>query len=453
MTSPLVALDTLPRYAREIDNLRAALEWSFSHDPGDLGVGLVAAAVPVFPAMSLLSECHRWSERGLQALDDARRGTAEEMRLQDGLGHSLMFTRGGNDEARTALERGLVIAEERRDFPYQVRLLEWLTVFHYRGGHFRTALQYAKRISAVAKMFGDPGAIALAHFLVGNSLYVAGELAGARAELEATPKHRSRTIYSDFDQYVGADMSLASTLCMQGYPDRAISLVRRTLDGVREAEHSVTSSIVLRHSALLFIWIGDLQTAERLADRYIANAQSHSFAPQIAAGRGLKAELAIRRGDAQNGVAALKEALGELEATQYMILTSTLNIALAEGLAAAGRFAEALKVIDDAIRFVEDNGDMVYMPELLRVRGATLVAMPLPRLDEAEAHFASSLELSRRQGARSGELRTAIDLAKLMIAQGRGEAARALLEPMADSFDEGFDTVDFRTARGLLTTL
>lgn len=86
--------------------MRVALDWAFSRHGGDVavGVGLVVAAVPIFSAMSLLPECYRWSEQALLALDDTGRGTAEEMRLQAGLGYSLMFTRGGGEAARPWIE-------------------------------------------------------------------------------------------------------------------------------------------------------------------------------------------------------------------------------------------------------------------------------------------------------------------------------------------------------------
>src|SRR5205807_7564544 len=52
-----------PHFAA-VNNVRAALEWCFGADGNtDIGAGLAAAAVPVFLAMSLLPECHRWSER------------------------------------------------------------------------------------------------------------------------------------------------------------------------------------------------------------------------------------------------------------------------------------------------------------------------------------------------------------------------------------------------------
>jgi predicted ATPase len=96
---------------------------------------------------------------------------------------------------------------------------------------------------------------------------------------------------------------------------------------------------------------------------------------------------------------------------------------------------------------------MINLPELLRVKGVVLASMPEPRVDEAEASLIRSLELSRRQGGRAGELRTAIDLARLMATQGRREDARALLQLVYSQFDEGFDTADLRSAANLLATL
>ena len=122
-----------------------------------IGVELAAAAAPVFLAMSLLPECHRWSERALLALDEGSRGGHEEMQLQAGLGISLMFTRGNNDPAHVALNRSLAIAEEHSDVPNMAGLLGMLHMYHLRGGDFRTALQYAEHSSKVASRLGDAG--------------------------------------------------------------------------------------------------------------------------------------------------------------------------------------------------------------------------------------------------------------------------------------------------------
>lgn len=111
-------------HLHDLNNARAALEWCFGINGNtELGVELAAAAAPIFLAMSLLTECHRWSERAILALEGATRGGRVETRLQAALGLSLMFTRGENEAACAALHKGLVIAEERADIPNQVQLL------------------------------------------------------------------------------------------------------------------------------------------------------------------------------------------------------------------------------------------------------------------------------------------------------------------------------------------
>ena len=57
----------------DINNVRAALEWCFNVEGNiEVGVRLASAAAPVLLAMSLLSECHRWSERAVLGVDDAK---------------------------------------------------------------------------------------------------------------------------------------------------------------------------------------------------------------------------------------------------------------------------------------------------------------------------------------------------------------------------------------------
>ena len=137
----------------------------------------------------------------------------------------------------------------------------------------------------------------------------------------------------------------------------------------------------------------------------------------------------------------------------YELLTTAFNISLVQGLAALGRFAEGIARIDETIMLVEANGDLSYMPELLGVKGGLLASTPQPSVDDTEMYFVQSLELSRRQGARAWELRTAIDLASLLAGQGQSDTARGLLAPLFEQFVEGSDTTDLKAAERLLATL
>jgi predicted ATPase len=86
------------------------------------------------------------------------------------------------------------------------------------------------------------------------------------------------------------------------------------------------------------------------------------------------------------------------------------------------------------------------------VKGALLLSAPEPSGNEAETCFVQSLEISQRQGARAWELRTAVDLGTVWADQKRTERARALLQPVFQTFEQGSNTEDLKAAKHLLAT-
>jgi predicted ATPase/DNA-binding winged helix-turn-helix (wHTH) protein len=440
-------------------NVRAGLEWCFGvSGNAQIGIELAAAAVPVFLAMSLLPECQRWSEQAILALDDTTRGGVQEVRLQSGLGMSLIFTRAHSAVAQTAFERAFAITEEHGDVRSQMLLLGPLYLFHFRTADFKTSLHYAEHSAAVAKIIGDPSDIGLAHCLLGVAHHYMGDLEGARLDLEAALKRapgseRTPTVYLGFDCYNWAGIPLARNLWLQGHPSQAVERTYQTVKDAERVGHPVTLTIVLHWAASVFLWVGDLANAEKHIDRFISRAETHSLGPYLAVGHGLKGELAIRRGDPKKGVEMLRDCLQKLHAARYELLTTAFNISLVQGLAAMGRFAEGITIIDETIQLIEVNGEALFMPELLRLKAGLLLSLPQSSPSDAERYFLHSLELAHLQGARAWELRTATDLAALLVAQGKSESARKLLRPVFEQFVEGFDTVDLRAAERLLATL
>jgi predicted ATPase len=71
----------------------------------------------------------------------------------------------------------------------------------------------------------------------------------------------------------------------------------------------------------------------------------------------------------------------------------------------------------------------------------------------AEACFHTALQIARRQGAKSYELRVAMSLSRLWQRQDKRDAARQVLAEVYGWFTEGFDTADLQEARVLLGQL
>jgi predicted ATPase/DNA-binding winged helix-turn-helix (wHTH) protein len=439
--------------AEHLGNVRAALEWSF-FERGDteLGTALAAASARLFIELSLLSECHRWSERALAVLDDKARGTRREMTLQAALGVSLMFTKGNSEQVRAAYTRGLELADALNDRLNQLRLIGRLHIFHERAGDFHSAVVFAERGEAVAKDIGDPVGIAAAHAMCGISHHLMGDQAAAQTHLEAalvqpSASQRIGTMYFGFHHRNRARIALARTLWLRGCPDQAVRTARETVDEAAGIGHPVTLCIALIWAVSVYHWIGDWARAEESIERFIAHANRHSLAPYYAVGLGVKGELSVRRGDTEAGIDMLRRALEALHADRYELQTTAFNSTLAEGLALTGRIDQALAMVNETIALVKRNGDLFNLPELLRIRGEFLASTG--NAQQAEVCFLSSLEVAGAQSALGWELRAATSLARLRSGQDGGEA-RATLAEIHARFKEGFDTADLKAAEQLL---
>ena len=289
-----------------LNNVRAALDWCFG--PGgdaEIGVGLAAAAVPVFLTMSLLPECHRWSEQALFALGDATGGDADEMHLQAGLGISSMFLHGESEAARAALNRSLAIAEARGDLLHQAGMLGVLHMFHFRSGEFKTAVQYARRCRAVARTAEDPAAMALAHSILGRSLCFRASWTMHAWSCRLRSRHwcvrrRRRSIWPLIAtmgrRRAGAD-PVADGL---SGPGRGA----RPPDHRRGRAHGSSGIAGGRMPGMggVDLSLGRRLQGRRRAHRFAGVAcRVHSLGPLSAVGRARKAELAIRRGQGTSG--------------------------------------------------------------------------------------------------------------------------------------------------------
>jgi len=100
--------EDLARCVREIDNVRAALDWSFS-PAGDqaIGINLTAAYAPVWRHLSLMSECRERCERGLLGLEPHVTANMRlRMELQIALAFAIFITMGAREQAKTPPDRG-----------------------------------------------------------------------------------------------------------------------------------------------------------------------------------------------------------------------------------------------------------------------------------------------------------------------------------------------------------
>jgi predicted ATPase len=202
-------------------------------------------------------------------------------------------------------------------------------------------------------------------------------------------------------------------------------------------------------SALLFaadvhVRRREWQRTYEQAEAALGLAREHGFAFRVAQATILRGWALVEQGQGEAGLTQICQGLAALRATGSE--TGAYLIWLAAAYGRVGQREEGLRVAEEALARNESA-------ELYRLKGELLLRRSAEHHAQAESCFRQALEIARRQGAKSLELRAAMSLSRLWQRQGKQAEARELLAPIYGWFTEGFDTADLQEAKALLEAL
>jgi predicted ATPase len=450
------------RFSREIDNVRAALDWCFS-PTGEAAVGVVLSAVcaPAWVHSALLAECHERTERALNHIDPALKLSASlQMQLHLALGLSLGLTMGSVERAKAALAKALELAESLDDSEAQLRALWGLWALHFNIGETRATQLIVEQFSRVAGDAGDQAAVLISERLLGYTLQHSGQNRRAQECFEHVlelyvMRDRRYVLMLQLDQRVLARAMLARVLWLQGFAEQAIAQARTSLEEAQATDYRLSICEALRLALCpVLLMTGDLAAGGRAVAMLIEVADRSNAAFWKILGRCLQGKLLIMRAEFSAGAALLRSEFDASERSGWAIWQPEYMGALAEGLAGLGRLSEALAAVDQALAKADAGGERYYVPELLRIKGELLLRDTGDGcVAAAENCFDRALAVAREQDALFWELRGALSLARLRTRQDRPDEARQILAPVYDRFTEGFETADLRAARAMLESL
>jgi predicted ATPase/DNA-binding winged helix-turn-helix (wHTH) protein len=446
----------LADYAREIDNLRAALDWAYSSDgDAEIGVALTAAAAPLWMRLSLHKECRSRAKQALGALGtEGTRYRREGMRLHAALGTSTAEA----PEMGAAFTKALEIAESLGDTEYQLRALGGLYFFHTASSRHRAALPFAQRFHDLAATGSDLSAQLFGEHIMGLAKHFLGDQISARRHLGQVLTHYTGTdhgrdvIRFQIDVQVSTLAFLARVLWLQGLPDQAVRTAELSIENAQATGHALSLCYALALAACpIALWVGNLAAAAHYAGMLLDQSTKHSLPLWSELGARFKRVVVLRGGGPVTGSRLLQAGPDEIAEPNVSFQSFTGLTELAEALAQAGRVAEGLAVVEAGLEQPEGGWRTL---ELLRLKGELFLLQSNPGVTEtAEDLFRQALDGACRQETLSCELRAATSLARLLRDEGRSAAAIACLQPLYDRFTEGFDTADLIAAKQLLDEL
>jgi predicted ATPase/DNA-binding winged helix-turn-helix (wHTH) protein len=472
----------IERYARGLEDLRAALDWCLSGDgPDDLGIGLTAASAPLWQELSLLKEYGGYVRQALRLLEGIQPPCPRlNIALQLALGSACYHTWGGTPETIEAFIKAHALAEAHGDVAGQLRAVSGHMAVNLSCGHYRMALAQSDQFDRLGP-HDDPLLSLSTHRLRVLALHYAGNQPQAREHAEqviermAHSGHRNRFTHGfgvQYDQSVASLTVLARVLWLQGFPEQAWKTARQALDIAVQINHGTSICYTLALATCLIAhYNGDQQNARALLQLLLEQSQKHSVllfhtwarhyaqvidaehaAPVQAQDSGLIREIMVTLDDR-----FVDEALVE-RARSGEAGWSTAEILRAQ---ADRRVAEDLRCSDGRLREQARSHNGLGLSPLHQYTAQTCGSEPAregvspatDNLETAEQILQQALSIAQSQGALAWELRSATSLAQLWQRQHRYREALELLTPIHQRFTEGYATPDLRKVRRLLDAL
>lgn len=448
------------RYQSALPELRAALVWAGSAT-GDtaLLVQLTAAGTPLWNHFSLTKECRLAVIRAIAGLDAAGlAGTRIEMKLQTFLAGASMFTHSLKVDTLAAAERAMQIAEALEDTDFYLRNLWLIGGYEVFTGQHSAAKAHMEAFRSVAGE-KDPSALAdgmtmlsLAEFYLGRISQVIARIEGHFQPDPAAPAgaQMARFLFETTSKF---GVILGMFQWVAGHPDKAARTSEAVLNHTVKIGHEMTIVTALVVSAIpVALWSRHHDLARirlEMLETLVERNDLETWRPVILCYRGLLASAEDPLSD--EGITLLRQGISGLDAIRHRVRTPYFVGALAEALARCGRLAEAADAIAEALARCAAQGELWCRPELLRIEAAVLTLAG--QRPEAEATLLRAIAMAAECGARGWQMRAAVDLAQLCLADKRPGAARAALLPLYRSFPAGQHSGDFLAAQAILDTL
>jgi predicted ATPase len=402
----------------------------------------------------------------LETLPEAPEHLEQELALQLALTAPLEAARGFTaPETGRAYARAYELSQQIGETPQRIPALLSLGVFYYARAECQKSRKLTEQALNLAQRMEDRLQVAIVRWLLGVYSLPMGELELAREHLEHAiafydpQQHASLVVTLAQDLGVSALAWASWTLWLLGYPDQALEQSREALALAKELDHPYTLGFALCMAGAFFHQLRrEDQTARERNEAMLQLSTEKGFPLFQAGGVVLQGWTLAIAGQAEAGIAQMRQGLETRQAMGTEFLRSHLLALLAEAQASAGQAEAGLSTLAEALAFVEKTGERYYEAEIYRLRGELLLMQGDEAEAEASFHYAEgcfqhAIEVARRQQARSWELRATTSLARLWQRQGRPEEARALLAEIYGWFTEGFDTPDLKEARAMLEEL
>ena len=385
----------------------------------------------------------------------------ESDRTEIGLVLTLAIGMGSGDarafeNSLSLLERARQLSGKVGDDLNRLKILELLTMYYgLHPSYISRARVLTAELLTIAEHLQDSELVGWARYWLGWLSMHEGDFPEAMRELDQAYQLSGLSSASQpvrpMNWRVHSRAFTSFVLWVSGYPERAVARATEAFVVARDLAASAADRLfVCWWSAHLHLLLRESTTAARLSDEAMTLVAQHlpAFVTTTAP---LKAWALVQMGQTETGLSQISENLKLQYQTDQLLFATWLFVALGHAYVASRRASEGITTIDEGLALCRSSGVRLLESELHRLKGELLLSDG--NQEAAGQCFRDAIELARRQGAKSWELRATISHARLLGKQDRRDEARVRLAEIYNWFTEGFDTADLKEAKALLDEL
>lgn len=329
----------------------------------------------------------------IERLPDIRDKASIELRILLQLGGQLVAVRGNAaPEVEKTFSRAQELSAIVGNKVLLFRALRGLQTYHMVRGRLPQARELGDRLIDLARESGNVDDLLQSYRPHGLCLFYMGEMKQAceylshAIELYDPVQHESHRFSYGSDPLVLAKCNLAWAVWFLGKRDLAETYSSEAIRLGSHLGHFHSEAFALCIAASIQQAQGEPARVKELTERALGLSEKNRFPYWIAWSKVLQGWSIVMQGHQSNGIALIEEGLSEYKDTGAELMVPYFVALLAESKLADGQPEQTLSMLDQSIRFAEDNHIRFYEPELYRLR-----ALFLHRCDQSSKSIEKSL--------------------------------------------------------------
>ncbi|MGD8540167.1 MAG: protein kinase [Candidatus Aminicenantes bacterium] len=410
----------------------------------------------------------------LETFPDTPERAQQELMIQLNRTVPLQATKGlAAPDIGQALDRSQDLCQQLGNPPQLLTALSSLAQFYSLRAEYHNAIDLFEKIKKIAKDAGDTKFVQLAPCLATWSYMNLGDFLKSRATAEEWDNVYDPEKHAPLMFIFGWDMGVitlsvgAWAVWFLGYPDTAGKKRHEEVALARKLNHPHTLAFAITFDIVIRIYRREFEGIKELIEELIKLSSEKGFIYWEAHGIFYDGYIQALEGEHEEGIAKMHNALEILEAIGAGTCFTRLYTRIMEAYILTKEAKKGLDIYDKAMAILQRDDERYCEAELYRLKGELLLvkaeelrskAGKKKKGDEnskkieaeAESLFRKAIEVSKKQKAKSLELRAVVSLSRLLKKQGRAKEIKQTLQDVYAWFSEGHDTLDLEEAKALL---